>query len=224
MKNYLIESNKKIKKSFLDSKLKFYVKDPVEYDLDLQDLQDVLLEKVPQVFLSLIDYIMFGEFDHLKNNDFNAAYMDGIIYVSNTQLNNKDIDDDIVHEIAHAIEENFHQHVYGDDIIENEFVVKRKVLASRLKGEGYDIEGYNFTDPQFNPELDFLFYEEVGYPILATITSDLFYSPYAATAMREYFANGFEAYYFHRDYGRLGSVTPNLFYKIDNLEDQIKSS
>ena len=55
------------------------------------------------------------------------------------------------------------------------------------------------------------------YPILGMYTSNLFYSPYAATSLREYFANGFEAFFMGEDIQRLKKVSPILYNKITGL-------
>jgi hypothetical protein len=57
--------------------------------------------------------------------------------------------------------------------------------------------------------------------MLRTLTSDLFYSPYAITALKEYWANGFENY-FLQDRAKLKSLSPVLYQKIKNLVDSKK--
>ena len=41
--------------------------------------------------------------------------------------------DDIVHEIAHAVEERHANHIYGDGRLQNEFLGKRERLYQILK-------------------------------------------------------------------------------------------
>ena len=53
--------------------------------------------------------------------------------------------------------------------------------------------------------------------MLSAITIHMFYSPYGATSLREYFANGFEAYYYHRDVNFLKKISPILFDKVKEL-------
>ena len=55
---------------------------------------------------------------------------------------------------------------------------------------------------------------EVGYPVLSAMTVNLFYSPYGSTSIREYFANGFEAFYMQEDINRLKKISPELYKKI----------
>ena len=49
---------------------------------------------------------------------------------------------------------------------------------------------------------------------MSSIASNLFYSPYAATSLREYFANGFEAFFMKEDVARLKNVSPALYKKM----------
>ena len=47
---------------------------------------------------------------------------------------------------------------------------------------------------------------------------NLFYSPYAITSLREYFANGFEAYFNNKDRSRIHVLSPILFDKLEKLD------
>ena len=60
-------------------------------------------------------------------------------------------------------------------------------------------------------------YKKVGYDIMRATTADLFHSPYAATSLREYFANGFEAFFLKEELSRLKFSSPKLFMKISKL-------
>ena len=57
--------------------------------------------------------------------------------------------DDIIHEIAHAVEEIAGSEIYGDDKIEIEFLGKRKRLESILKNEYYDVSQYDFLNSKY---------------------------------------------------------------------------
>ena len=63
---------------------------------------------------------------------------------------------------------------------------------------------------QYNKKFDMYLYEEVGYPILNTLTVGLYCSPYGATSIREYFANGFE-FFFLKDRELVKQVSPQLY-------------
>ena len=60
-------------------------------------------------------------------------------------------------------------------------------------------------------------YEEVGYPALHTMTVGLFCSPYGATSLREYFANGFE-FYFMKNRELVKKVSPQLYKLLIEVE------
>jgi len=66
-------------------------------------------------------------------------------------------------------------------------------------------------------DFDMFLYKEVGYPLLSSVVASLFYSPYAATSLREYFANGFESFFMNKDIGRLKNISPTLYKKISKL-------
>ena len=55
------------------------------------------------------------------------------------------------------------------------------------------------SNPEYNKELDHYFSDVIGYPKMTSYAQGIFYSP-TVTSLREYFANGFEAYFFHKDF------------------------
>ena len=132
--------------------------------------------------------------------------------------------DDIIHEIAHSVEERHQSEIYADNKIESEFLQKRKTLGIFLKDQGFEVEMQYFLNPDYSRDFDEYLYQEVGYPTLAMMTSNTFYSPYAVTSLREYFANGFEAFFMREDIDRLRNISPNLYEKILfllSLEDEV---
>ena len=72
----------------------------------------------------------------------------------------------------------------------------------------------------FAENFDEFLYKEVGYDLLNRLVTGLFASPYAATSLREYFANGFE-YFFCKDSQYLQKISPKLYSKILNLTSAI---
>ncbi len=217
MKNYIQNKNNLKKGNFISvSSINIVVKDEIEFDLKLPDLESTLRD-LPSSFLKNVDYIMFGNFDFLRKKGYNASYMDGIIYVLNSQEKNYDVLDDIVHEIGHSVEEWQSEIIYGDGALEKEFLQKRKTLNAEFKKEGIEIPEKIMRETEYNQSLDLFFSDEIGYPRMSTISQGIFYSPYGATSLREYFANGFEAYYYHKDL-YLKNVSPILFSKLEDLE------
>jgi len=199
------------------SAISIVVKDQLMFELEVEDLEDVI-DLFPKTVTRNIDYIIFGNFDFLVKQNYNAAYKDGAIYVSNIQGDNLDILDDIVHEIGHSVEDNYHDIVYGDGLLEQEFLKKRELLRVELSKEGIDIPEHVMSVSEYQQNLDVFFAEKIGYPKMTTISQGIFYSPYGATSLREYFANGFEAHYYHKDI-YLQRVSPVLYSKLQKLEE-----
>jgi len=146
--------------------------------------------------------------------EYNAMYKDGAIYLSPDQDNERDLLDDILHELAHAVEKKHEDKIYGDGRLEREFVAKRKHLYYLLGDKEYGLEAYG--KPEYDYEFDQHLYKNIGYDTLRGVSSELFYSPYAVTALREYWANGFENYLLGVR-GKLKEISPVLYSKIDAL-------
>jgi hypothetical protein len=66
---------------------------------------------------------------------------------------------------------------------------------------------------EYDSKLDLFLYKEIGYGNLCSMTMGLFVSPYGATSLREYFANGFEEF-FSGDREYLKRISPELFNKL----------
>ena len=173
--------------------------------------------KIPKKFLKNVDVIYVGDFDFFKERDIQAMYENSCIFVTNQQDSVDDMCDDIVHEIAHSLEEMYRDMIYSDGQIEKEFLQKRKQLYSILRGEGYEADLIDFLNPTYQQQFDQYLYKVVGYPALNMLGSSVFYSPYAATSLREYFANGFEALFYYGDYSFISKHCPKLFEKLNNI-------
>ena len=208
--------NKKVK-HFSISGVEVFEKDPLSNNLDAKKIITFILNSFPSHLLSNVDSIYIGSFDFLKDRQVQAAYENSSVFVTNEQDDEEDMIDDIIHEIAHSVEEKYTSEIYADDKIENEFIQKRKNLWLILKDQGYDAELQDFLDVRYSSNFDDYLYKEVGYPQLAMVTANSFYSPYAVTSLREYFANGFEAFFMSDDIDRLKKISPQLFMKITML-------
>jgi hypothetical protein len=217
---FLTESKKRSRRlgeKYVLNNIPLIVKDSFVIDISVETVFDRVSKLVPTKFFSFIDAIYVGDFDIMREREINAMYKDGTIYVSNYQSDEEDMVDDIIHEIAHAVEDNFMMQIYGDNQIEVEFLSKRMTLKKRLELEGFDLRGLNFLNPELDRQFDEFLHKEVGYAILTSLTNDLFYSPYGATSLREYFANGFECYFHKRDHQFLQKVSPAIYFKLENL-------
>jgi hypothetical protein len=225
--DYIRESLKRSKSlnhySLFGSEIPIYVKDELIFIDDkstLEDVIEIVENSLPSFLVSNVDVIYVGDFSHFEERDTNAAYENGAIYVINVQDSAMDMADDIVHEIAHAVEERFYDEIYGDGRVENEFLGKREKLYQILKAyEEPMIDLAYFQNPDYNDKFDEYLYMQIGYPALNAFGNGLFYSPYAATSIREYFARGFEAFFLHKDLKTLANISPILYNRLENLAD-----
>ena len=213
MKNYL--QNKR--QSFIEKSIGNTIviaKDNLPDNVDIDNVLSMLEKFIPLSFLNGVDSIYIGQFQNLIDREMHAMYSDGAIYVTNDQASETDLVEDIIHEVAHSLEENHTSEIYGDNKIEKEFLAKRQKLYFILKGENFNTELSYFFETDYSEEFDSFLYKDVGYPMLSALTVNLFYSPYGATSLREYFANGFEAFFYHRDVHYLKKISPILFDKL----------
>ena len=226
LKNYISESSSRTKNNskehFLFNSIPIYIS-PELFFLDghsnINQVIDIVQKSVPSHLASGVDVIYVGDFQEFQEKRFNAAYEDGAIYVINVQDNAKDMADDIVHEIAHSLEERFADTIYGDGRLQREFLGKRERLYQILKANGENSQEYKnlFHDLDYNAKLDDYLVNQVGYKKLANYINGLFYSPYAATSVREYFARGFEVYFLFKDHKYLEKISPVLYNRMETL-------
>ena len=164
--------------------------------------------------------IIFGWFDEFEERNLNAFYDGGTLYISNIQDDSADLYDDLVHEIAHSLEEPHGYFLYGDKKIEDEFLRKRKYVHDMLWKMGYKIPLAVFLDAEYNEDLDMFLYEKIGYDKLSTIVAGVFITPYAITSLREYFATGFTEFYLHpNEHAFLQKISPALYHKLVLLQN-----
>lgn len=199
------------------SGIEVWIKDPVTNNISVNTAIIELVSILPKKLLSNIDSVYIGDFEELNRRKIQALYKDSSILVTNVQTSEEDLLDDLVHEVAHSVEEVYGVQIYSDQKIEKEFISKRKEMWLMLKNEGFELELQHFLDPEYNEGFDMFLYQKVGYPLLSSITTNLFYSPYGATSLREYFANGFEAFFLREEVSRLKTISPQLFKKIIEL-------
>jgi len=195
------------------------VQSPISEDVDISLVFEEVNILLPEHFLRLIDIVYIGQFDFLDEREVNAMYADGALYISNIQDDEADLKDDIVHEIAHAVEEKYGQFLYSDEKIKNEFLLKRSRLERILSFQEYDVTDLNFLETEYDENFDNFLHKEVGYDTLRMLAVDLFLGPYSVTSLREYFASGFEEYYLeNRLY--LKELSPYIYRKLSLLEEK----
>ena len=185
--------------------------------IDLSSIVAFLKKKIPDDILSLVDVYYIGNFDVFKKKNTNAAYMDGAIYISNDQDTEKDLVDDIIHELGHALIERDKINIFSDNIVKNEFIVKKQTLKNILKSKGYHIPRM-FNSVEFSEEVDNFLFKEVGYDIIGSITNGLFTNPYAITSLEEYYSSGFEDYFLGKS-SLLKKISPELYKKVEIYDE-----
>ncbi len=212
------ERLKKQKEYYLHGYIPIFIKDgPLHDEVDIEKLIKELESRLPVIFLKNVDVIYIGEFAEADGK--NAVYTDGGIYVTNEEPTTYDMLEDVIHEVAHAVEETQGDLIYGDDTLQKEFLGKRLRLKSILDANGYQVPEKYYTNIEYSEAFDEFLSDTIGYPTLLTLTMGLFASPYGATSLKEYFANGFEKYYLGS--GKLvKDVSPILYNKITNLRTE----
>lgn len=218
--NFIAESlkrNKKDQKEYKFGDGYVFVKDPLPEDINLEHVLDTVIETVPAHLLGLVDSVLVGDFEEFRDRQINAMYKDGAIYITNAQTDNEDMIDDIIHELAHAVEKEYGYEIYASDRkLANEFKNKRKQLERMLSHHGYATQGYDFEDIEYSLEFDDYLFRSIGYPNLSSLVVGMFVDAYSATSISEYFASGFEAY-FLRDRDYLKKTSPALYRKIREI-------
>jgi len=222
MRKYIQEASLRAQKNSKEQLLfstPVYVLHPLPDHVDLQAVLRKLEALLPRHFCAGVEAIYVGHLKEFDEREVNAMYKDSAIYVTNRQESAKDMIDDIVHELAHAVESIAMAEIYDDDKIEQEFLVKRDALYRILREEGFVPSVEQFRDPEYSEELDSYFHVYVGYPKLTMLSMGLFVSPYGATSLREYFANAFEEY-FLGDRSYVKKISTQVYNKLEKIKEK----
>ena len=200
------------------------IKDPLPAEIDLVSILGNIEKSIPNHLLHDLDSIYIGQFDEFIERDINAFYRDGAIFATNDQVDDSDLMDDLVHEMAHSVESYYSAQIYRDGEIEREFLGKRRRLLDLLAQHDLDINlkdkslRDSFFDLKYSQKFDNMLYKDIGYTLLSNITRGLFCNAYAITSLREYFASGFEEFYM-ADRQYLKKICPALFEKLHYLNN-----
>jgi len=192
-----------------------YIKDKLPEQIDPEFVFNYISARIPLHLAQHIDVIYVGEFPDMKEREINAYYQDGAIYVTHKQSDEMDMIDDIVHELAHAIERNNEEIIYGSGSLQREFRAKRRNLYTFIQ-DMYEVPDSFLNDIDYNKEIDDFLFRTVGYDVLNQLVVNIFVSGYAATSINEYFARGFEEY-FLGDKDTLKRTCRVLYSIIDKL-------
>ena len=220
---HLQENQKKLQQKVTDfytqDGLHVYFKDPLLNDeVDIEKVISKVESIVPKYLRSEVEMVIIGHFKEFEDNTFNAFYEDGMVHVTNNQLDNYDMIEDIVHEMAHSTEAPHGYHIYGDGKVKEEFLRKRFVLHDILWQQGYKAPKAYFNETEYNEKFDNFLLHQVGYDKLQNYAAGVFLTTYAATSLREYYATGFVEFFLNPDsHNYMKKVSPQLYKKIFEL-------
>ncbi len=217
-------NNRKPNELLLFKKIPIRIINSFIYDINIKDVLETIEKRIPSRYFNGVEAIYVGDFDFLESRELTSLYSDGAIYISPAQTGEQDLFSDIVHEVAHSLEESYGADIYGDGKIEEEFLKKRNKLLDILVREGYGgiIKSFDFEQLEYSPGFDSLLYKEIGYHPLTMLTLGLFVSPYGITSLREYFANVFEEFY-SGDKKYSCKVSPSVCEKIHLLQESMEA-
>ncbi len=221
MREYITNKTNESYRDFNFRGVNIFIDDPLPEDVDIKSVLKVVESRIPRIFFKDIKEIRVGNYDYFEKRGINALYKDRVLYIANEQSGFEDLLDDVIHEIAHHVEQKYPEEIYGDNLIKREFLHKRKQLEFELRSEGYWTSEYDFQKIKFDLDFDKFLYDRVGNKMLNMVTASIFIRPYGSVSIREYFATGFEAYYLgKRD--ELFKVSPELYNKIYELDKSTK--
>lgn len=168
-----------------------FIKDQLPEHIDVSFVFEYIGSRIPFYFMEGIDIIYIGSFPDMQKRDVNAYFENGAIYVTNDQDDEMDMIEDIIHEIAHAVEDNHQELIYISGVLQREFVSKRMRLGTLLS-QKFNVPSDFIVNFEYDKDIDDFLYKEVGYDILNQVCVNIFPSGYAATSISEYWAKGFE--------------------------------
>ena len=228
MFKYLIESHNKRedRKEYKLYGVPVQVINKYPDNIKISNILSIVKTKLPPAFLNGLEIIYIGDFPELNDREIQAMLKDDAIWLSSNNIKNfltePLIAESIIHEIAHLVEERWKDFIYEDGAIQSEYDGKKQRLVDLLRGEGESVFSDLFFKDEYLSELDAFLYKTVGYDKLSLIASDLFLSPYSVTTIREYFADGFQAF-FSPDRRYLKEISPLLYARIQNLVKEINN-
>jgi hypothetical protein len=219
MRQYIIETATRAinnrKQYTLFNRIIVTVENPLPEKVSLQAVLNRLKESIPKHLLSDLETIYVGDFKPLNDRKIDSMYVNGTVLVSNKHESEKALFNTLLHEFAHAIEEQMSQYLYDDGDLSREFLAKRNTLFNMLKDD-YDVAKSEFININFSQKFDDFMYKTIGYDNLGIITSNLFVSPYGCTSLREYFANCFEHFFIEGPH-EVEKISPAAAKKIKKI-------
>ena len=194
------------------------IKDPFVNAVDLKTALFAIEKTIPSSIILNVDIVYIGDFPVLNLRNVQSLFENGAIYLTNKIQDQKELILSLIHEIAHAFEENDSvEYIYGDGQIEQEFLAKRLKLFNLLKVQGYTLNKKQFVQIAFDQNFDTFLKDIIGYSTLSSISNGLFLSPYGITDLREYFANAFEKFY-SGQVNTVKAISPAIYNKLIEID------
>jgi len=225
MKDYLnnsFEKSMKERKEYYLYDIPVHLLNKLPEHINIDNILEEVKELIPYDFLSDLEGIYIGEFPELKNRKIQAMVKDSAIYLSSyeefPEVTEDTIVNDIVHEVAHLLEDKAYFEIYNNNLIEKEYIGKKKRLIELLRANNISFPGMGtlFFSEDYVDELDDFLFNNLGYDNLSILIAGLFLSPYSVVSVREYFATGFEEY-IKGDSHHVEEICPALYAKIKIL-------
>ena len=132
-----IKTRKNKKQIFYNIEVNEY--NPLPDNISIKNVLTAVHNLLPSHLLNTVKTINIGKFPELKRRKIQAYYDNKSIFMTNDQIDENDMIDDIIHEIAHAVEEKYDELIYSDYEIEKEFIQKRLQLRGLLKSRGFKV-------------------------------------------------------------------------------------
>lgn len=196
-----------------------FIKDPLSQEINLTNIIMDLEDTIPQHFFHDIDMVIVGQFNELNSRGVRAAFMDGAIYATNDQPSEEQLFEDIIHEIAHAVEKTHEYKLYGDELIEKEYLEKKKRFLDLLQSNGIKVPNRIRYESEYSKLFDEFLFFELGYDKVTPFSQGLFLTPYASVSISEYFATAFEYYFVQSDLPYVKELCPQLFNKLREISE-----
>lgn len=228
MIDYIKESNKKAqdRNEYMLFNVPVYVINKFPSNIKINNILDSVKDIINKKYLDRLDAIYIGDFKDLNRRDIQSMLKDDAIWISSNNVKNVITEplvvENIIHEIAHLLEEKYQSQIYGDGKLEREYDSKKNRLFHLLKNEGYDIDLNLFFSDDMLKEFDNFLYKVVGYDKISLLTAGLFLSPYSITTIREYFASGMLDY-LTNDNSYIDEISPVLYSKIKQIEENLNN-
>ena len=197
-----------------------FIKDPIPSEVNITNVIMEIEDTIPPHLFYEVETIMVGKFKELEQRGIRAAFLDGGIYVTNEQPSEEQLFEDIIHEVAHAVEKMYDLDLYADGKVEDEYLGKKKRFVDLLAAHGINVPSRLKYEAEYSKAFDEFLYYEVGYEKLTEFTKGLFVTPYAAVSVSEYFATAFELYFVRTEETYIKEISPELFIKLRQISTQ----